>query len=304
MEVYTQTGRENNNTDTNNSLFIASLLVTLVTTAHIASRGGVSRDMIKIILIIIVLMSLLLYTTGTFQLMTDMMGIIHKSETSLRSAAGIGKFCRDVQTLAASQRCRVILLITVVYLFLQTLCVPGTVVLNAATGAVIGTALGVPYCTFLGTIGASCCYLLSSYVGMRLVERVDARLMKGKGLSKIRTQVHRHRSELFVYLLFLRLTPILPNWLVNLASPVVGVPIRIFALATFVGIVPQTYLTVRFGAIARVSGSDGRSSIVSLWDTLLLAVIGAAVVAAMVLKRRFAPTAGLDASGRATMLAV
>ncbi|ORC85887.1 SNARE associated golgi family protein [Trypanosoma theileri] len=306
MEVYTEKGRGDDNTNNTTSLFLASLLVVLVTSAHIAGRGGVSWEMIRLILVIIVLVSLVLYTSGTFQLMGDIVKIVRNSDTSLRSAAGIGKFCRDVQALAESQMFRVLLLITVVYLFLQTLCVPGTVVLNAATGAVIGTLLGVPYCTLLGTVGASCCYLLSNYVGMRLVERVDARLMKGKGLSKIRTQVHRHRSELFVYLLFLRLTPILPNWLVNLASPVVGVPIRVFALATFVGIVPQTYLTVRFGAFARVSGTAGRTSIVSPWDTLLLAVIGAAIVAAMVLKRRFMPAgaAGLDASGRAMVFAV
>jgi len=42
------------------------------------------------------------------------------------------------------------------------------------------------------------------------------------------------------YLLFLRLTPLLPNWFVNVACPVVGVPLWKFAAATFIG-------TVRIG---------------------------------------------------------
>jgi uncharacterized membrane protein YdjX (TVP38/TMEM64 family) len=36
-------------------------------------------------------------------------------------------------------------------------------------------------------------------------------------------------------MLFLRITPLLPNWFVNVASPIVGVPLHIFVLATLVG---------------------------------------------------------------------
>ncbi|RNF09314.1 SNARE associated golgi family protein [Trypanosoma rangeli] len=267
----------------------------MVATAHVADRSGVPSHLIKFVLIIMVVAVLMMYFTGTFALMRDMRRIVQSDTTSLRSAAGIAKLCREIQTLAASQLPQMVVFITVVYLFLQALCVPGTVALNAVMGAVLGTLLGVPYCTLLGTVGASCCYLLSSLVGVRLVERVDGRLMKGKGLAKIRLQVNRYRGELFVYLLFLRFTPILPNWLVNLASPIVGVPLRVFALATFLGILPQTYLTVRFGAFARTTmGNSG--PIVSLWDTLLLVVLGVTVLAAFWLKKRLAATTG-HASG-------
>lgn len=36
-------------------------------------------------------------------------------------------------------------------------------------------------------------------------------------------------------MLFLRVTPLIPNWFVNVASPIVGVPISTFAIATFIG---------------------------------------------------------------------
>ncbi|CAD2219183.1 hypothetical protein AGDE_04077 [Angomonas deanei] len=144
--------------------------------------------------------------------------------------------------------------------------------------------LGVVHCTLLGTLGAACCYGLSYTVGTGLVETADRRLMKGEGLTKIRTQVTRYRKDLLVYLLFLRLTPILPNWLVNLASPVVGVPLSTFVLATAAGIIPQTYLSVRFGAAVKV-GENG--SMVTVWDTLLVALIGATVLLVYRLRKRF-----------------
>ncbi|KEG07685.1 SNARE associated golgi family protein [Trypanosoma grayi] len=287
--------------DSTTTFFVACLLIAMAVGGHIADRSGAPSHVIKVLLIVFGAAMLLLYITGTFGLMADLVGILKNSKTSLRSASGVAKFCKDVQELAATQLLQMLLLITVLYLFLQTLCVPGTVVLNAATGAVLGTLLGVPYCTLLGTVGASCCYLLSRLVGVRLVERADARLMKGKGLPKIRTQVSRYRSDLLVYLLFLRLTPILPNWLVNLASPVVGVPLCMFALATGIGIIPQTYLSVRFGALAHAS-TDGNSRIVTPWDTLLLAVLGVAVLGMFSLKKRFAAASGHDTGMRPSSL--
>ncbi|KPI87561.1 hypothetical protein ABL78_3358 [Leptomonas seymouri] len=228
-----------------------------------------------------------LYITGTFSVFSRVRDVLGAEDTSLRSASGIAKFCRELQKLAQQQYWQVLLFITTLYLMLQTFCIPGTVVLNAAVGAVMGTLLGVPVATLLGTLGATCCYLLSRTVGTSLVEAIDLRLMKGKGITKIRAQVACYRSDLFVYLLFLRLTPILPNWLVNLASPVVGVPLHIFAGATMLGIVPQSYLTVRFGSLAH-SGKPGETKrIVTAWDTLLLGVLGLGILVGFRLKRRF-----------------
>ncbi|CCW63017.1 unnamed protein product [Phytomonas sp. EM1] len=214
--------------------------------------------------------------------------------TSLRTSSGIADFSRGLRLIVSKNGIQVVLFITFVYLCLQTFCIPGTVVLNAALGAIMGTLLAVPFCTFLGTIGALCCYTLSSVVGISLVESVDSKLMQGKGLHNIRTQVNQHRKNLFIYILFLRLTPFLPNWLVNLASPIVGVPASTLAAATFVGIIPQTYLSVRFGALARQNQSsdnkESKGQIITLWDTLLIAVIALTLVAIVQLKKRFIST--------------
>ena len=47
------------------------------------------------------------------------------------------------------------------------------------------------------------------------------------------------------YMLFLRVTPTLPNTFINFASPIVGVPYHIFFLATAIGLIPAAFVTVR-----------------------------------------------------------
>ncbi|AIN96418.1 hypothetical protein LPMP_120910 [Leishmania panamensis] len=246
------------------------------------------RNALRVFVPLFACIFFLLYITDTFSVISRVQNIVRAEETSLRSASGITEFCKELQNLAQQQYWQVLLFVTSLYLTLQTFCVPGTVVLNAAVGAIMGTLLGVPYCTFLGTIGAMGCYFLSRIVGTSLVEVVDARLMKGKGFTRIRNKVSHHRADLFVYLIFLRLTPILPNWLVNLASPLLGVPLQTFAGATALGIVPQTYLTVRFGSLAHSGKPGEKKRIVTPWDTLLLAVIGVGILVGFRLKKKFA----------------
>lgn len=48
-------------------------------------------------------------------------------------------------------------------------------------------------------------------------------------------QVDKHRDSLLNYIIFLRITPFLPNWFINMTSPVIGVPVFPFVFGTFLG---------------------------------------------------------------------
>ncbi|TQD86361.1 hypothetical protein C1H46_028119 [Malus baccata] len=65
--------------------------------------------------------------------------------------------------------------------------------------------------------------------------------------SAYTAQVAKRREGLLNYMLFLRLTPTLPNTFINVASPIVDVPYHIFFLATSIGLIPAAYVTVRAG---------------------------------------------------------
>ena len=49
-------------------------------------------------------------------------------------------------------------------------------------------------------------------------------------------QVNKHRDSLLNYIIFLRITPFLPNWFINMTSPVIGVPVFPFVFGTFLGL--------------------------------------------------------------------
>ena len=80
-------------------------------------------------------------------------------------------------------------------------------------------------------------------------------------VSRAGGKVERLRSgfseNAFSYLLFLRLVPIFPFWLVNLAAALLSVPLRTFALTTAVGIIPGSSIFASFGGGVGAILDDG-----------------------------------------------
>jgi uncharacterized membrane protein YdjX (TVP38/TMEM64 family) len=65
-------------------------------------------------------------------------------------------------------------------------------------------------------------------------------------------QISKRRDKLLNYMLFLRITPTLPNLFINLASPIVDVPFHVFFLATLIGLIPAAYITVRVSSFTSI----------------------------------------------------
>ncbi|KAK1273598.1 hypothetical protein QJS04_geneDACA012151 [Acorus gramineus] len=130
----------------------------------------------------------------------------------------------------------------IVYIFMQTFMIPGTIFMSLLAGALFGVVQGVALVVFAATAGASSCYFLSKLIGRPLVFS----LWPDK-LKFFQVQVAKRRKKLLNYMLFLRVTPTLPNTFINMASPIVDVPYHTFFLATFIGLIPAAYVTVRAG---------------------------------------------------------
>lgn len=129
-----------------------------------------------------------------------------------------------------------------VYIFMQTFMIPGTIFMSLLAGALFGVIKGVALVVFAATAGASSCFFLSKLIGRPLIFS----LWPDK-LSFFQAQVAKRRESLLNYMVFLRVTPTLPNTFINVASPIVDVPYHIFLLATFIGLIPAAYVTVRAG---------------------------------------------------------
>eukprot|EP00092_Neocalanus_flemingeri_P108464 GFUD01139299.1.p1 GENE.GFUD01139299.1~~GFUD01139299.1.p1 ORF type:complete len:246 (-),score=54.06 GFUD01139299.1:98-835(-) len=138
----------------------------------------------------------------------------------------------------------VLLLFSSSYLFKQTFAVPGSVFLNVLAGAIFGAGGGFLLCCVLTALGASFCYLLARAVGKEVaLHYFPVRV------EKFRVRLEENRQELPFFLLFLRLFPMSPNWALNMASGVLGVPLHLFFLSVFFGLMPYNYLCVTSGVI-------------------------------------------------------
>ncbi|WCJ44144.1 SNARE associated Golgi protein family [Euphorbia peplus] len=96
--------------------------------------------------------------------------------------------------------------------------------------------------TFMIPAGASSCYFLSKLIGRPIVN-----WLWPEKLRLFQSEIAKRRERLLNYMLFLRVTPTLPNLFINLASPIVDIPFHVFFLATLLGLIPASYVTVRAG---------------------------------------------------------
>jgi len=138
----------------------------------------------------------------------------------------------------------VLLLFSSAYLFKQTFAVPGSVFLNVLAGAIFGSHSGFILCCLLTACGASLCFFLARLVGEKAVAAWFP-----KKLESFKLKLEENKAELPFFLLFLRLFPMSPNWALNMASGVLGVPIHLFFFSVFIGLMPYNYLCVTSGAI-------------------------------------------------------
>ncbi len=119
------------------------------------------------------------------------------------------------------------------YAAVVALSLPGGAVLTMAGGFLFGWLLGGLASIVGATIGASIVFLIArSALGEFLAARA------GPWLSRFR---QGFQDDAFSYLLFLRLVPIFPFWLVNLAPALLGVGFVTYVATTFLGIIPGTF---------------------------------------------------------------
>jgi uncharacterized membrane protein YdjX (TVP38/TMEM64 family) len=126
------------------------------------------------------------------------------------------------------------------YIAAAALSIPVGVYLTLAGGILFGAVLGGSASVMGATIGAICIFLIAkSAIGDYLLRRAGPLAQKlARGF----------RADAFSYLLFLRLVPIFPFWIVNLVPALVGVELRTFAAATAIGIIPATFIFAFVGA--------------------------------------------------------
>lgn len=133
-----------------------------------------------------------------------------------------------------------LLVAMLIYTTAIALSLPGAIILSLAMGLMFGRWVGTAAIVFAATLGATLVFLAARYL---FAETVQKRI---GGLAK--KFIDGFNENAFHYLLFLRLVPLFPFWLINLAvSALTPISLRTYVLATFLGIIPGTFVFANLG---------------------------------------------------------
>lgn len=156
------------------------------------------------------------------------------------------------------------------FLFKQTFAIPGSFFMNLLGGALFGIWTSFPLACFLTATGATLCFLLSQFFGKAHILHYFPDKVKF-----MQQKVQDNIDSLFFFLLFLRLFPMSPNWFLNMASPILNIPIHLFFMSVFIGLMPYIFICVQTGSM--LSEIDSLDDIFT--TDVLLKLVGIAVVA-------------------------
>ena len=144
---------------------------------------------------------------------------------------------------------------------------PSGTLMTLTGGFVFGAAAGTGLVVIGATAGATALFLVARFaLGDWLRKRA------GAGIQRMRAGFCENELS---YMLVLRLVPLFPFWLVNLAPAFLGVRLRTFVLGTFFGIIPGTAVFAVFGA--GLGGILDANQELSLAGVLTPEIVGALI---------------------------
>jgi len=152
--------------------------------------------------------------------------------------------------LYAQHRLLIIAAYMLIYIAATALSLPGATVLTLAGGALFGLLAGTVIISFASTIGATLACLVARFV---LRDWVQKRF--GDKLAAINRGIEEEGA---FYLFTLRLIPVFPFFVINLAMGLTRMPLRTFYWVSQLGMLPGTIVYVNAGKeLGRIDSLSG-----------------------------------------------
>ncbi len=138
----------------------------------------------------------------------------------------------------------------VIYVAVTGLSLPGAAIMTLAAGAVFGLVVGTVIVSFASSIGATMAFLASRFLFRASIERRFGEKLRAidRGIAK----------EGAFYLFTLRLVPVFPFFVINLAMGLTAMKARTFYWVSQVGMLLGTVVFVNAGTqLARIDSASG-----------------------------------------------
>jgi uncharacterized membrane protein YdjX (TVP38/TMEM64 family) len=165
--------------------------------------------------------------------------------------------------------------VTLVYAAATALSFPMGVVMTLAVGFLFGRWVGTGIVVLAASVGATLAFLSARYLFAEAVKRRMGPLLQ--------RMARGFEQDAFNYILFIRLVPIFPFWLMNLVPALTPVSARTFFVATLIGILPGTFVFANVGeSLARI---ESPRDLVGAQTLLALALLGAMSLVPILIKK-------------------
>ncbi|NNE36926.1 MAG: TVP38/TMEM64 family protein [Gammaproteobacteria bacterium] len=139
-------------------------------------------------------------------------------------------------------------------------------ILSITGGALFGLLWGTILVSIAGATGATIAFLLSRYLFREYVQT-----HYGDRLTAINEGIKENGN---IYLLTMRLVPVIPYFIINAAMGITPMPVYTFSLITLFGMVPITTVLVNGGAqIASINTIQDIMSIKVIFSFVLIGLI-------------------------------
>ena len=168
-----------------------------------------------------------------------------------------------------------LLVFTLAYAVMTATSIPGGLVMSIMGGFLFGAVTGTLAIVTGATIGATALFFAARTA---LGETLRAKVSSGN-LAKFEAGLKENELS---YLFVLRLIPILPFFLVNIAPALFDVKTRNYVLSTFFGIIPGSFVFASVGnGIDAVFDAGGEAQLSGLFfqPQVILPIVGLIVLA-------------------------
>lgn len=168
---------------------------------------------------------------------------------------------------------KVIFSFMAIYTLAVAVSIPGATFFTLIAGFLFGKLSGTAVVVISATLGA--------FIVFIAVELAFREWFTKKSAKWLHAMEQGFQHNAFSYLIFLRLVPLFPFWLVNIVPALLGVSKRTFVIATFIGIIPGSFIYVMVGnGLSHIFEMNETPNLKIIFDlNIFLPLLGLALLA-------------------------
>jgi len=183
----------------------------------------------------------------------------------------------DLLNYAEQHYLTVYLACGLLYIVITALSLPGAVILSLALGLLFGRWMGTLLIVISATIGATIIFLLARYL---IADWARERIKANEQATRL---IDSFEEEAFNYLLFLRLVPLFPFWLINLVAAFTAISSRTYIITTLIGILPGSFVFANLGqSLGKIENAE---QLLSMPVVVAFSLLGVLALSPVLVKR-------------------